>query len=169
MRKDTVLFHRKELHRRVCGSPVFPCTEVSRTRILAEARSPFCLLPCFAALCTISFSTVTRTVFPCISRLPWWSKVTIFQIIKIHARIRTNDGKKNGNHVPGKKRKQTQLYLYHLPFLILKLLLCSPGFHVHSVAQVDLELGTVLLCQLSTAGGGEGTSMRYRAHLSFAS
>lgn len=143
MWKDIMLFHRKELHRKVCGSPVIPCTEVSRTRILAEACSPFCLLPCFAALCTISFSTVTLTVFPCISScLPWWSKVTGFQIIKIHARIRTNDGKMETMFQ--KKRKQTQLYLYHLTFWILKLS-CSAALDsiFTMVAQVDLELGTV--------------------------
>ena len=119
MWKDIVLFHREELHRKGCGSPMIPCTEMTCTGILAEACSPFCLLSCFAALCTISFSIVTLIVFPCISScLPWWSKVTIFQIVKIHAKIRTNDG--NMETMFQKKRKQTQLYLYHLPFLILK-------------------------------------------------
>lgn len=146
MWKD-VLFHRKELHRKVCDSPVIPCTQVSCTWIQAGACSPFCLLSCFAALCTISFSTVTLIVFPCISScLPCWSKVTIFQIIKIYARIHTNDGKMETMFQ--KKRKQTQLYLYHLPFLILKQS-CSAALDSRFTMLPRLTLNLELSCYVN--------------------
>lgn len=76
--------------------------------------------------------------------------------------------KKNGNHVPGKKRKQTQLYLYHLPFLILKLS-CSAVldsmFTMLPRLTLNLELSCCVNFPLREGGHKHATVPTFHLHL----